>query len=244
MIKVWSLFVCFACQSAALAQDSAAHSFRILPVGDPPPFIQEVRDGVRYEVPPRKGSLPPRELKGPLVGQESPEQVQLIQPRLGRITSPFFLPAVDEKKRVSLFYDDGKRWLDLGTRAGGTSLLLTWRAGSDWNQAAYLEIPQERLNAQAASVHFANLTSIPIAIIFGEERIRLDSGKFFTRSVQVNAPPVPLEIFTTDTDGKLISIFSNQIEPIAPSFRVVAIYVADGNRPRTPIKVLSVEELL
>jgi hypothetical protein len=170
--------------------------------------------------------------------------VQLIQPRLGRITSPFFLPAVDEKKRVSLFYDDGKRWLDLGTRAGGTSLLLTWRAGSDWNQAAYLEIPQERLNAQAASVHFANLTSIPIAIIFGEERIRLDSGKFFTRSVQVNAPPVPLEIFTTDTDGKLISIFSNQIEPIAPSFRVVAIYVADGNRPRTPIKVLSVEELL
>lgn len=231
-----------ACFSAS-AQDSPAHSFRILPVGDPPPFVQEVRDGVRYEVAAKKGSLPPRELKAPCIDPKSSEDIQVIQPRLGRISSPFLLPIVEEKKRLSLISDEGHRWLNLGTKPGGESLVLAWRAGKYWDQVSYLEIPQERLNKQAASVHFANLTSLPVGIIFGQERIRLESGKTFTRSLAINSPPVNLEVLAPRGDGELTSIFSNQIEPIAPSFRVVAVYVADGVKPRIPIKVLHVEEL-
>ncbi|MEM9237940.1 MAG: hypothetical protein AAGB14_14295, partial [Verrucomicrobiota bacterium] len=36
---------------------------RLLTVGERPPFRQEIRDGVRYELPPPPGSLPPVELE-------------------------------------------------------------------------------------------------------------------------------------------------------------------------------------
>lgn len=228
----------------SFAQEVPAHTFRILPVGDPPPFIQEVREGVRYEVPPRKGSLPPRELKITLNAKGNAEEIQVIQPRLGRVSSPFTLPATTENKSLSLIADDGSKWLSLSARAAGASLLLTWRVGKDWNQASYMEIPHERLNPHSASVHFANLTNLPIAIVFGEERIRLNPGKHFTRSLQVNASPVSLEILTPDKEGKLTSIYANEVEPLTPSFRVVAIYAADGIRPSQPVKVLNVEEIL
>ena len=36
---------------------------RFLAVGNSPPFRQEIRDGVRYELPPPPGSIPPRRLR-------------------------------------------------------------------------------------------------------------------------------------------------------------------------------------
>ena len=37
-------------------------NLRILPVGESPPYRQEIRDGVRYELPPPPGSVPPMEV--------------------------------------------------------------------------------------------------------------------------------------------------------------------------------------
>lgn len=228
---------------AAAAQDATSHSFRILPVGDPPPFIQEVKDGVRYEVAPKKGSLPPRALHVPCIDATKANENQSIQPRLGKISSPFLLPVLEQNKSFNIMCDDGNPWLKLDTRSGGDSLLLIWRGGKYWDQASFLEIPCERFSRQSCTIHFANLTNVPVAIVYGQERIRLNSGKFFSRTLEVNAPSQALEIFIPDREGKLNSIYANQVEPLTPSMRVFTVYSADGVRPRNPIKVLSAEEI-
>jgi hypothetical protein len=226
----------------AFAQDVPVHRFRILAVGDSPPFVQEVRDGARYEVAPPKGSLPPRELKVPSFTKSNPPKDEAVRIRLGRMSDEFAIPAVEGQKPIELKTSEGGKWLQLSPRPGGVSLALAWRGGRDWTQAAQLEIPQERLDRMAATVHIANVTQVPVAVIIGTERIRLNPRKSFTRVLKVGSTPLPIEVLSTDFKGRISSILASTIEPITPGFRVIAIYQADGVKPRTPVKVVQIEE--
>ena len=47
-------------------EKNGPRELRLLPVGDMPPFRQEIRDGVRYELEPDPGSEPPQMISIPL----------------------------------------------------------------------------------------------------------------------------------------------------------------------------------
>jgi hypothetical protein len=50
----------------AAAQEAPTASLRLLALGELPPFRQEIRDGVRRELDPPAGSVPPRMLEAGL----------------------------------------------------------------------------------------------------------------------------------------------------------------------------------
>ena len=87
---------------AAVAEEAAMHRLRVLAVGDPPPFVQEVRDGARREVAPPEGSIPPRSVTA---GGEP------LRIRLGRPSSAVMLP-VPGDGRVEQRSSHGDKGLD------------------------------------------------------------------------------------------------------------------------------------
>src|SRR5688500_2308483 len=117
---------------AAYSQpESPKHSLRILAIGDPPPFVQQVRDGVRYEVPPPPETIPPRNLvlsvpvKDNKIEKAEPLSARL---RLSQITTPMVM-SMPESKQVSLKTDTGSPWLDVPLQQGPSTLAIVWRGG-------------------------------------------------------------------------------------------------------------------
>lgn len=228
--------------SFVFAENAPVHEFRILAVGDPPPFVQEIRDGARYEVAPPAGSVPPRELKVPALVNTIPHKNESVRIRLGCLSEAFSLPVTEPQKPLELRTATDDVWMQLNTKPGGKSLLLAWRAGRDWTKSAHLEISQDQLDRASTSVHLANVTNVPVAVIIGTERIRLEPRKNFTRTLKPGGEPLPIQILYPNSKGVLVSILESRIEPVVPGIRVFAIYMADGNKPRTPVKVTDIEE--
>ena len=73
-------------QQASTAAKPPPRTLRVWPVGDAPPFMQEVRDGVRHELEPPPGSIPPRRVTVGLADQPGQEeQAAELRLMLGRL---------------------------------------------------------------------------------------------------------------------------------------------------------------
>lgn len=227
-----------------MAQVAPQHSLRVLAVGDPPPFIQEVRDGVRYEVAPPEGSIPPRTVMVP-VSLKSGDAVGVkdspLRLRLGQVSNPVMLP-LPKDHRVELRSAEGGKWLGVSLPSCSASLALVWRGRHGWKEARTIVIPDDADARQEGSVHFTNLTAAPMAVVFGKEKIRLDPGKTFSRKIHSGEPAVPLEILYPNSSGELNLCLSTSLEANHGSFRRIVIYAADGKSPRRPVKVLQLDE--
>jgi hypothetical protein len=228
----------------ALAQESVPHRLRLLAVGDPPPFVQEVRDGARYEVPPAEGAVPPREVMVPVAaksGDPSDSTRTPLRLRLGQPSNSVELP-LPGNLRVDLESKQGAKWLGVPLLPCGASLALVWRGGRDWNEARTLVVPDDSQARMEGNVHFTNLTASPMAVVIGGEKIRLDPGKSFTRQQAPGSAAIPLEIFYPTSAGALRLCHSASLESSRGNFRRLVIYAADGKKPRMPVKVLQLDE--
>ena len=110
----------------AFSQDAPQHRLRILAVGDQPPFKQEVREGVRYEIAPPADTVPPRTLLIPYPvkqGEEKQKQDLQLRLRLGAPSAPLVMPA-PENRRVALNSDYSGKWLDLPLSTASASLAI------------------------------------------------------------------------------------------------------------------------
>ncbi len=102
------------------------HRLRVLVVGDPPPFVQEVRDGARREIPPPAGSIPPRVVTVPQADEVDRAPLRI---RLGQSSPPVMLP-FPRDGRIEVKSEAGAKWLDLPLHPGGASLALVRRGGA------------------------------------------------------------------------------------------------------------------
>lgn len=229
---------------AALAQESPMHRLRVLAVGDPPPFIQEVRDGARYEVAASADAIPPRVVTVPVQtkpGDPAATTTMPLRLRLGQTSAPLLLP-LPKDRRIELQSEQGAKWLGVPLQSCGASLALVWRGNRSWSEARTIVVPDDTEARTPGNVHFANLTASPMAVVVGSEKIRLDPGRTFTRRLSPDAPAVPLEISYPTSSGELRLCHSASLEATPGCFRRVVIYAADGKRPRSPVKVLQIEE--
>lgn len=224
--------------SGAAAEETALHRLRVLAVGDPPPFIQEVRDGARREVPPPAGSIPPRVVTVPQGDEVDRAPLRI---RLGQSSPPVMLP-FPKDGRIELKSEQGAKWLDLPLHPGGASVALVWRGGRDWTEPRALVMADDSAARTEGSVHFFNLTASPLAVVIGPEKIRLEPGKSFTRRVTPEGGSVPLEILYPTNAGGLKSCHSSSLEASRGNFSRFVIYAADGKKPRLPVKVLHLQE--
>ena len=219
-------------------EETATHEFRIFPVGDPPPFRQEVRNGIRYEVEPPDGSVPPDTIILP----ENDGAGAGVRVRLGTLSEAFALP-VNESGMAGFITSEGDTWLRVAARPGGSSILLAWRKGARWKEVGSLSIPLNDSRPDRVTVHVANVSDSSAGIVIGEDKIRLDHGMRISRSFDVNSPAVPFQVLVANHQGVLVPILSSRVETGTPVLRVVAIHRADGENPRFPVKVTEAEEI-
>ena len=240
----FSLFVASILSPFAMGEQ-AVHHLRLLAVGDPPPFVQEVRDGVRYEVAAAAGTIPPRELRVPLPkpggapGEVSEVPLRL---RLGQPSQPLELPGKG-MSRVRLQMPDGARWLETPVSSSPATLAVVWRNGTNWDRdASVLALPDDAAARAEGNIHLTNLTSAPMAVAIGMEKLRLEPGRTLTRKVRPGSAAVPLEVQYPTADGRLQVCHSAMLEPLPGHFQRLLIHAADGRNARIPVRVFAVEE--
>jgi hypothetical protein len=233
--------------SAILAQEKPKpHLLRVLAIGDPPPFVQEVRDGARYEVAPPEGSIPPRSLVIPVKVPEGKdaEPVKLpLRLRLGQVSQPIELPLQDVRE-IQLNREQGSKWLALKIPPVSASLALVCRGPRNWDEPRAIILADDPTHRTEGTVHFANLSGLTVGITLGAEKIRLDPGNVFSRSVSPAGPSQPLTISYPTADGGLETCLSSVLEGTRNGVRRIIIYTADGLKARSPVKVFQLEETI
>lgn len=235
--------VAFAQAPAAPAAKPAAgqRSLRLLPLGEPPPFRQDVRDGVRYELEPDPGSIPPRQV---VLGEG--DTISTIRLNLGRATEPVKLPlgtAPANLRSVALAPDaPAVPWLTLQPPESGDLLALLWRdPGKPWSQPRSLLLPDSAAAFPAGNIRIVNLLPVETALICGEDRMLLASGKSLLRAIPVGAD-LPLQIAYREQGGQLKRFHSGSILLNQGERAQVVLHRADGENPRQPAKVVIFSE--
>lgn len=226
--------------STAPAEEPAAEiprHARFLAVGDSPPFRQEIRDGVRYELDPPPGSIPPREVVPGFAGKPS-EPVPL---RLGRISPPVVVPAGEGPLLLQRAGDapDALPWVSLKSPETGDFLVMLWRdpKSASWQRARSLVVAE----APAGHARIVNLFPQPVRMLWGAESVLLPPGDAILRPIPQNKA-VLLKILTADASGAMKRYYSGSVSANSAERCLVTTYRADGEAPRRPLKVSILRE--
>ncbi|RYD20492.1 MAG: hypothetical protein EOP88_14855 [Verrucomicrobiaceae bacterium] len=227
----------------ASAQEMPERHVRFLPLGELPPFRQQIRDGIRVELEPPPGSIPPREVvlgfgEGP--GDSTPL-------RLGETTTalkippgpgPLLLRQRDAK-------EDSKPWLSLSRPENGDFLVLLWRDSrtKTWENARSMVLPDDRVSAPAGSVRFVNCSPATIGIALGKEKLLLGAGKMFRRDIPSGKDQV-FQVYLADTSGGVKVLHAGALLQNGGERGLVLIYRADGVAARRPLKVAVRREMV
>lgn len=227
------------CAFEVAAQEKAAPRFlRLLPLGDQPPFRQEIREDARYEVDPEPGTVPPPVVLVPGSEGGVSERVAL---RLGTPSLPLLLPPGNEAGSVVMRDADEKSWARISFVAEGSTLALLWRGGQLWDEVRSLPIPDGREAFAANSCRFVNVAAVPVGISWNQEQRKLAPGQVLV--IPFTQDQVPLEIYSPGSDGTPQLFFATLVEKSELLAQQFFIYRADGVEVRQPLKVLFWKEL-
>ncbi len=225
------------------AQEMLERHVRFLPLGELPPFRQEIREGVRYELEPPPGSIPPREVVLGF-GDEPGDSTPL---RLGETTASLKVPpgAGPLLLRQKDAKEDAKPWLSLSRPESGDFLVLLWRDSrtKTWADARSLVLADDRVSAPAGSVRFVNCSTATVGIALGKEKLILGAGKMFRRDVTSGRDQV-FQVYLTDTSGGVKVLHAGALLQNAGERGLVLVYRADGVAARRPLKVAVRREVL
>lgn len=217
-----------------------ARHARFLALGDLPPFRQEIRDGVSYELDPPPGSIPPRQVI-PGFGEESAKALPL---RIGFITPPVKVPEGEGTLTLRRAEDkpDAAPWLEVKRPEDGDFLVLLFRATgkATWDEASFIVVP-DGAASPAGSVRITNLFPQSVRVVWGAEGIMLPAGKSVLRTVASGAE-LPFQIVIPDASGSMKAYFSGTVTQNQGERGFVTIYRADGEKPRRPLKVSMLRE--
>jgi hypothetical protein len=226
----------------AAPKNVPARQVRFLALGELPPFQQEIRDNVRYELEPPPGSLPPREVMLGF-GAEKSEATSL---RLGQISAAMKAPAGGGPLVLARREDakDAEPWLSLARPESGDFLVLLWRDAQKgtWEKVQSLVVPDDAVNAPAGSVRYINISSAPVGVVVGDEKLVLEAGKMFKRTIPTSVEQ-PFEVQLPDATGSMKRLHAGVILQNPGERSLVLIYIADGAGHRRPLKVKVQREL-
>ena len=223
--------------SAAPKNDSA-RQVRFLALGESPPFQQEIRDHIRYELEPPPASIPPREV---LLGYGG-EKSEATPLRLGQLSAPLKAPAGAGPLVLSL-RDAAKGdepWLRLARPESGDFLVLLWRdpKHATWQKVRSRVVPDD---AENGSVRYINISPAAVGITVGSEKLILETGKMLGRKVAVGVEQ-PFEVFLPDATGAPKRLHAGVVLQNPGERTLVLIYLADGAGHRRPLKVTVLRE--
>ena len=232
--------------AAAEKPEKPARQLRLIPVGDSPPFMHEVRDGVSRELDPPPGEVPPQALvirsaeAGDARAKEPPLPISL---HLNRISQTVGIPGDARSLAFERIGGKPAPWLVADLPADGDALILLWRDPKvkNWNKAAHLTVPDGASGTPAGSVRIINTFPAELFIHWRDEKLRLNPGATFTRTM-TPGEDAAFEILSAGPDGGTSRYYSSQITQNPGERGFIIIYRADGESPRRPLKVLVLRE--
>lgn len=223
--------------AAALAQEEIPpRDLRFLAVGDAPPFRQEIRNGVRYELDAPPGSLPPRKVELQVEGATGEE----LSLSLGRPSAKVEVPGMTVSAILS---EAGERWHGIRLPEGGDYLSVLWRSPreGDWDKAFSILVPDGD-DFQAGEARFINVSPTPIRVqAEGVEPFELAPGK--SKEIQLQKlSGNPVRVAYRGERGKWRRLWSSTLTQNRGERSTLVTYRADGEKPRNPVKLLSIRE--
>lgn len=224
------------------AKKEPPRQVRFLALGEMPPFRQEVRDGVRYELEPPAGSIPPREV---MVGTGEAAKQTPVRLDLGRLSESAPIPAgagpFTLRKKDS---DEGSApWLTLNRPENGDLLVVCWRdpSAKSWDGVRAMVLPDGLAGAPAGSVTLLNVAPATVAVMLGAEKLAVPPGRPVVRHYEAGKDQ-PLQVGAVDAKGELKRFHSSSLAINTGERTWVLIYRADGVSPRQPVKVSVLRE--
>ena len=217
-----------------------AHVMRILAVGNRAPFRQEVRDGIRHEVDPPEGSLPPASVHVlSSSGEESSDaEVSL---RLGEVSSPFRFP-VPGSGRIRLRDSGNQTWLEPSVSSAGATLVIAWKTGPTWTQVMSVSLDDSPAAIPEGACRVVNASHVEIGVVLGNLRYRLPPGKSCVLALEPGASTALLQILHSDPDGSLKAAFSTTVSRDSAIRRQWIVHRSDQPGARRPIGIIPVFE--
>lgn len=206
-------------------------------VGDPPPFQQEFRDGVRYESEAPAGSIPPRQVEL-LAGAVRSEPVKLA---LGQTTAPVDVPG--EATQVNLLAG-GQVWHAVNLPEGGDYLAILLRdpASKTWDKARTILVPEGTGKFDDGDIRFISLTAAPLRFqIKGSTAFEVPPGKTVTRKLGVAAGIETLAQYR-DPEKGWKNLWSSALVQNRGESTTLLVYASDGVKPRQPLKLVALRE--
>lgn len=221
--------------------DSPKGWLRILPVGDAPPFLQEVREDVRQELPTPEGAIPPRELVVPVrKGQKDGEGK--IRLRLGRVSQAFPVSPGPLVLSADQNADDPEGWTKITMPQQSAALAIMFRdpRGKTWDSVRSIVLPDDATSFPAGRVRFVNASPLLVNVSFQGKNIAMKPGQvIFRQSAEGGAiTDEPLQVAVRDAKGRTKRIFDSAISQSRGERTNVIIHWADGENPRRPARVL------
>jgi hypothetical protein len=216
--------------------ENVGRQVRFLAVGDLPPFRQEIRNGVAYELEPPAGSIPPREL---IVGSGNGAGAE-ARMLLNQITEGFKIPAGAGPLVLRYKGDNGEAepWLRLQRPQEGDMLVILWRAEGNkgtWAKPSSLVLPDGPEKAPAGRIRMLNIAPVPVGVVIGSEKLALLPGKSLDRPIQ-QGKDVPFQLGAIDAKGEFRRFYSGSALQNPGERTLVVVYRADGVDPRSDLK--------
>lgn len=225
------------------AQEAPTASLRLLALGELPPFRQEIRDGVRRELDPPVGSIPPRTLEAGLpAAAEKDAKAPAFRLQLGMLGLPAKVFPTEGK--VKLRDPEQGDWAEIPCPAGAKTLAVLWRKGDSWKKPEVLALPDLAADHDPRVFRFVNVSPQTVGLVFGEKRLQLESGKVLSLALPDGARAVSVSVLFAGPGGALKPCFSGMAEPRKGSATQYFIHRADGESPRRPVNVTPVSGLL
>jgi hypothetical protein len=233
------------CSQVSAGDETSLHLFRVLPLGNHPPFRQEERDGARYEVDPPEGSVPPAKVEVLTGGESGVEAAGKLLPfrlRLGS-ASPFRSIRIGGKRSVGLAGEGGEEWARLPLAAGERTLVVAWRKPEGtWARPAFLPLPDGPGAVATGSVRFVNVSQATVGLQWGGEKIGLNPGTVLVRAFPDGAARAVLTVFHSKPGGKLGQVYSNVVDRDPGKMHQFFIHQTDIEGIRVPVRVVPLIE--
>lgn len=232
--------LCILMAVSAIAQEKpAARQLRFLAVGDMPPFRQEIRDGVRYELEPEPGTVPPRQIQIPLDEENSLDATLT----LGSLSAALKVPG--GAKPLILQVKEGEKlleWHKTSLPESGDCLVVLWRdpQKKSWDAARSTVMADDATVFPAGTVRLMNLLPTTARFVFPERMIDVKAGAVLVLPLPVETAPVQIRVLDAEQNWR--SIFQSAITQGPGERGNVILYRADGVSPRSPVKVLMLRE--
>ncbi|GHC61459.1 hypothetical protein GCM10007100_30980 [Roseibacillus persicicus] len=221
----------------AAQESQPVRSIRVLCLGDPPPFVQEVRNGIRYEVDPPKGSVPP-----PRVNIRG-IQVESGQPSLSlrlRLASKRHTYVAGEEAVLILENPDGSEWLRAPLPQFQKSMLVLWRDKSGtWEEPRHLFVSDE---VPSGSVRVHNFSGSMKGIVFGAQKLKVAPGKATKLQFPDGASRADFALLYQQADQSLRPFHTTSLMADDSLEQQFFIYAADVKDSRMPFKVVTLTE--